>query len=103
MQPYLIAVRSGLTKKIQKHFLILDDKLMQLTQCQIGSGSTIRAIDYLMMSYFVFNVSYPFGWRNTMHFLATSFYKVFEKTAPRKRKDSVTPSERELLLILANK
>ncbi|KAK3925589.1 putative disease resistance protein [Frankliniella fusca] len=102
VQPYLIAVRSGLTKKIQKHFLVLDDKLMQLTQCQIGSGSTIRAIDYLMMSYFVFNVSYPFGWRNTMHFLATSFYKVFEKTAPKKRKDSVTPSERELLLLLAN-
>ncbi|KAK3925602.1 tRNA pseudouridine synthase A [Frankliniella fusca] len=97
VQPYLLAVKSSVTKKVQKYFLVLDDKCMQLTNCQI-----MRALDHLMASYFVFNVSYPYGWRNTLHFIASTFYEIFENTPRGQRKDGVTPSERELWLLLQN-
>lgn len=101
VQPYLIGVKSAVSKKLQKHFLVLDEELMECQGAGGVPGGTIRAIDYLLKSYFVYHVSYPYGWRNTLHFLASSFLKAFDKHVPGKRKDAVTPSERELMLLLS--
>ena len=95
VQPYLMGVKSVVTNKLVRFFIILDDQPMQLVQCQ-----TVKALDYLFSTYYVFNKDYPFGWRNTMHFLSTCFYKVFEDPIPRRRPDAVTPSESELWMML---
>ncbi|KAK3920434.1 Venom phosphodiesterase 2 [Frankliniella fusca] len=97
VQPYIIGVKSVITSKFTKFFIVLDNETVQLGQCQ-----TIKALDHLFMCYYIFNTSYPFGWRNTFHFLSTCFYKVFEDPVPRRRPDAVTPSERELLQLLTN-
>jgi len=91
----MIAVKGIIGKRITRNFLVLDRKVMQLP------SSTLKAFDTLIKAFFVFNVCYPIGWRNTFHFLATCFYRVFEKT--RKRPDAITPSEHELMSKLEGK
>jgi hypothetical protein len=66
-----------MTKKALKYFLVLDDKPMELKQVTLF----LKALDYLFQSYFVFNVRYPLGWRNTFTFLQTHFYKIFEPSS----------------------
>ena len=92
IQPYLILVQAALTSKIVRHFLVLDSSPVQITV-----NSTVNAIDILFKSYFIFNVHFPLGWRNTFHFLQTAIYKFFEKRDPRCRQDAMTPSETELM------
>ncbi|KAK3924654.1 Coiled-coil domain-containing protein 77 [Frankliniella fusca] len=99
VQPYLLAIVSTVTKKVQKYFVVVDDTKTQLPpNCQ---GA--KAIEYLIATYLVFHLEYPFGWRNTFHFLSSCFLEVFESREVGHRKDGVTPSERELWLLLKNK
>lgn len=89
VQPYLIVVQSPvIIGKVVRTFLVLGQKTMQLAPC-----TTIKAFEWLLQAYFVFNVRVPLGWRATFHFLATMFYNAFED---RDIPDSFTSSEVEL-------
>lgn len=90
IQPYLILLKGAIGTKVIRSFLVLDKKPVQL------STATIKAVDALFKSYFVFNVRYPIGWNNVFHFLATCFYGVFE--ASRKRPDCIAPNEHTLFV-----
>ncbi|KAK3908575.1 hypothetical protein KUF71_003387, partial [Frankliniella fusca] len=73
VQPYLIVVENPVTKKILETFLVLDNKPVQLK-----ISSLLHGLDMLFSSFFAFNASYPYGWRNTFHFIQTCFYEIFE-------------------------
>ncbi|KAK3918870.1 tRNA uridine 5-carboxymethylaminomethyl modification enzyme [Frankliniella fusca] len=97
VQPYLIVVKSqAASNKIYKIFLALDSQSMMLPTVE-----PLKGLDFLFKSMFVFNVKYPFGWRNVFHFLQTCLYCIFEKsnqTSSRSKwKDTVTSSEFELM------
>lgn len=98
IQPYLILVKSPLQDRIAKFFLVLDAKPMQ-----IASLSLVKALDLLIKAYFVFNVKYPLGWRNTFHCLAGCFANVFESEGRKSRPDGKTPSEQELMAKISAK
>lgn len=95
VQPYLIVVQHPTSHKVARTFLVLDVKPVQLASCP-----TIKAIDWLVQAFFVFNAKYPLGWRQTFHFLATCFYSIFEERKVSRSKrpvpDAITPSEVEL-------
>lgn len=99
VQPYLIFVRHPTSLKVARTFLVLDTKPVQLASCP-----TIKAIDWLVQAYFVFNARYPLGWRSAFHFIATCFYCIFEEKKGSRSKrpvaDAVTPSEVELWNII---
>ncbi|XP_026290131.1 uncharacterized protein LOC113214849 isoform X1 [Frankliniella occidentalis] len=73
IQPYLIGIVSPLTKKILKFFLIMDSKCIDLEAIP-----SVRALDLLFKSFFVFYVHYPPSWSLFFRFLQTCLYKVFE-------------------------
>lgn len=90
VQPYILGIKSQLGSSLLKLFVVLDDSLLEL-----GKVPMVRALDWLMQTYIVFNLKYPFGWRNTLHLLQTAFMNVFSSKG-----DMTTPSAQELLTIL---
>lgn len=88
VQPYLLLVNSPVTQRILRTFLVLDDFTVQLS-----TSTFLKSFDWLFKSYFVFNVKYPYGWRNTFHFLQICFYKIKENAG---KKDMMNASEFEL-------
>lgn len=56
-----------------KLFIVLDEKITE-----IAVESPLKALDILIQSYFIFNVRYPFGWRNCLTFIQLCFYKIVE-------------------------
>ena len=94
IQPYLVLVKSPVRNSIVKCFLILDQKPVQLS-----TTSILKSLEFLLKSYFIFNVNYPLGWRGVFHCLATCFANVFEDQdqGSRKRPDSINPSERDFM------
>lgn len=97
IQPYLVMVKSPVRNAIVKCFLILDQKPVQLS-----TTSVVKSVEFLLKSYFIFNVNYPLGWRGVFHCLAACFGNVFEDQGTRKRPDSSTPSEKDFMNSIQN-
>ncbi|KAJ1531338.1 hypothetical protein ONE63_000022 [Megalurothrips usitatus] len=68
LQPYLVLIKGLLGNKVAKHFLILDAKIVELAGC-----STIKAVQHLLQTFFIFNVCL---WAGGILFMHCLYYSI---------------------------